>query len=1122
MKKHLLTILLILATLASNACWYGDKIKPGSDIIMLDIMYPYWPESTYFACWNINMYPIGGYFYGGVACSTPSREQEASYRPGTVWSFWEDKAYEKRQVRNVYINPQVYSRQYVGEGASGSAGGRDVSWIKTQQWYTMTLRVWGTDSLKKESFVGWWMKDKTNGEWHHLGTFRIPCASTGFHSNAGFLEDFNNGGRNYREIVKGEGYCRQGNAWFPCDTLTIDVPKETDLRSERWTVTPQDGGKAVSLKHTVNFALSKNLDDNKRHFIKINQPETPVLDQIDIKNCRAEIFKKHLLLNWELGSHSSPQLGYRIDVFNNPEFSGEAVVSFEESTPQVRVKALELPKTGKYYVRLTVKDIFDQEKAVEITTQSKAPLIQAAKNEKDIIDGLHYKYCEKDRGWNSLEEIDWNTPTRSGVSQGFDISLRGKRDAGFALQYNGLLKVPETGVYTFLLKSCDGSRLTLGGETVIDNDGIHSASEKRVAVMLEKGIVPISLSYFKKKRETEYIALILLWESEKFKFTPISGSSLCMHADKNTPELRLKTEDLQGKILLKAELSEAVCNEVTFFDGDRILGSIKQPPFECSFIPFEGENQIWCRALYNGSLTVDSKKTPLTGRKVMAEDWKYTTIGEEGLPHNFYSKNGEFEITGNGEYHIYKAIKGDFELTGKVLGYKKTSDQVDDGDCIGLMAKQKLAFDCNNDIAVFHTASTNVYSSADNSDLGVSRRSSFTMNSNHYWLKIVRQGNIFTTFSSPDGEKWEIGLQRVANLPEELYVGVTYNSIPGRAPGVFSGTIGQLSLRKVPTPVKTTEAKLPFVSGILGYSLLDSTHTAIRYQKGMSLITRKNGQYSKTKLSLPKGIDKVRSAIKAGEYLIIAATGKGKSALYRSADWGKNWKEIMPVFPISYPDGMSGEILCANYKNPNEIYAGSTAGLYFSQDAGVSWNLQGMKDENILEVTMNPKLNNMLNALSYDVADDCGSIWLSDNAGTKWNKQIEVKGAEFRHLLYDPRGQDCYYISSTKGLYTTYEYARSLNRVMQAVPTEIPFFANDGVMPYRTRHYAIPPQGDVLYMSDNYYLNWKIINKNLTLGKVFDLRINRNNIEELTVYAEKGIFFSPDAGINWTQLTEEQ
>ena len=59
----------------AQATWYGENVEKGSDIMMMDVRWPWWPESTYFANWNFRHGPtgIGGYggFTGGVQSLDP-------------------------------------------------------------------------------------------------------------------------------------------------------------------------------------------------------------------------------------------------------------------------------------------------------------------------------------------------------------------------------------------------------------------------------------------------------------------------------------------------------------------------------------------------------------------------------------------------------------------------------------------------------------------------------------------------------------------------------------------------------------------------------------------------------------------------------------------------------------------------------------------------------------------------------------------------------------------------------------------------------------------------------------------------------------------------------------------
>ena len=67
-----------------------------------------------------------------------------------------------------------------------------------------------------------------------------------------------------------------------------------------------------------------------------------------------------------------------------------------------------------------------------------------------------------------------------------------------ARRFEGLLRVDRADVYDFMLRSDDGSRLLIGGELVVDNDGLHGPEEKRGVVALGRGWHRIVVEWFNK------------------------------------------------------------------------------------------------------------------------------------------------------------------------------------------------------------------------------------------------------------------------------------------------------------------------------------------------------------------------------------------------------------------------------------------------------------------------------------------------------------------------------------------------------------------------------------------------------------------------------------------------
>ncbi|MCX8090564.1 MAG: DUF4838 domain-containing protein [Verrucomicrobiae bacterium] len=107
--------------------------------------------------------------------------------------------------------------------------------------------------------------------------------------------------------------------------------------------------------------------------------------------------------------------------------------------------------------------------------------------------GLEYAYYEGT--WKRLPNFATLPPVRTGVIKQPGLSLP-RREESFGLRLRGYLRIPQDGVYCFLLGSNDGSRLRFGGEVLIDNDDLHKFVEKSGVVAVRAGFYPIEIEYF--------------------------------------------------------------------------------------------------------------------------------------------------------------------------------------------------------------------------------------------------------------------------------------------------------------------------------------------------------------------------------------------------------------------------------------------------------------------------------------------------------------------------------------------------------------------------------------------------------------------------------------------------
>lgn len=98
--------------------------------------------------------------------------------------------------------------------------------------------------------------------------------------------------------------------------------------------------------------------------------------------------------------------------------------------------------------------------------------------------------------WRSLDQMDNRNPATRSVVPGVDAARDALRGEHAALRYRGHLLVPRDGLYSFSTRSDDGSRLSIHGGIVVDNDGTHAMRERSGKVALRAGHHPIEITWF--------------------------------------------------------------------------------------------------------------------------------------------------------------------------------------------------------------------------------------------------------------------------------------------------------------------------------------------------------------------------------------------------------------------------------------------------------------------------------------------------------------------------------------------------------------------------------------------------------------------------------------------------
>jgi len=146
------------------------------------------------------------------------------------------------------------------------------------------------------------------------------------------------------------------------------------------------------------------------------------------------------------------------------------------------------------------------------------------------LDDLTFRFYRD--AWQRLPAFDGLKAEDSGPvpTNLFDLSIAPSiRPDNFGYVFEGVLKVPVTGEYEFVLDSDDGSRLAIDGRQVLEYDGIHGTGSPRTSrVTLPAGRLSIRLDYFQGMHGK---GLSLLWSGPDFSARPLAATPSASRKD---------------------------------------------------------------------------------------------------------------------------------------------------------------------------------------------------------------------------------------------------------------------------------------------------------------------------------------------------------------------------------------------------------------------------------------------------------------------------------------------------------------------------------------------------------------------------------------------------------------
>ena len=997
-----ITLILLGPCFWVRATWYSENIEDGADIIMMDLRWPWWPSGTYFANWNsgFNPKPNNLSFYAGFTSYVPDgpgqtphpdAARQDSFRPGSVWTFWGSDA-AGTPVRFTDVAPNLFIKNdYGGEGSSGTTGAEVWPFVQRQRWYTMLGRVWQPGGGGGHAFVGRWIKDHASGQWHLIGVARLPIPATSFTGNSGFLEPLTSE-KAVRSLHRRLGYFRKDGQWRKSDTIAIDKTQYVIVNT-----VAEDGHEYAAIEYAQRPDLlprqlsGSPLAGDRTFSFTVKQPDLPALDQPAVANVRAVESGGQIAVSWEVPPTASPAFACKVEVFDNPQCQGEPKVVREERNPTLRHVLVTAP-TPLATVRLTVTDIFDQTAPPVIVTPAMVTIAAPAPVTSPTIAGLAYELYHKDSKrranyfnpplqepdeqhyWLTLDEIPQGKLVRRGWARGFDIGVRENREHGYALTFKGLLRVPADGAYIFRAQIDGGYRFQLDGSDVLGWDGQHGTTERAAMMVLAAGEHPLSVSHVYDALPARNFSID--WEGPGFARQPIPLESLRVVDDGAYPRPVVKAEapgDGTGHVAVATEVSGHAVNKTSLFLGQWQLAESTGASLDYRGPLPAGTNTLWARILFDGDHTVDSVPQTLTvtGKPVSAE-WTVRKVGDAKANASLWQTGAaDFQFFGNGMHTVTRRTTGDFTATCRIDDYHGSrGEPVNRRAWVGLAALQhgeRLNWEWGQHFYIVQTAADGLRSSPDYSDLGGGRMSSYELPRNRPWIRIVRQGNLWTAWSSADGHQWELGASQFRKAAPEMDAGLFFSALPQDARAHYRARISQFSIQPgvapdatPPLPAVARQTAGERLTGVV-VSRSDVNVVVVRSSSRGLLRTTDGGKTWSPANGRLSGDDLVVRSVAIhpeNPLIMLRACGRGLNGrLWKTTDGGKVWTKLAldGDFDGAGPSALCGEIIAFDLRTPETIYAGcESAGFFKSTDGGATWNRLGLVGERITAVVVWP------------------------------------------------------------------------------------------------------------------------------------------------------------------------
>ncbi|MFD0895723.1 autotransporter-associated beta strand repeat-containing protein [Luteolibacter ambystomatis] len=847
LSRYLPLILLGSAPAAFAQYHAFTGVQSNSDCIMQDYRSPNVPGGIYDAIHQENVSSSdggSGYFYGGY-----THQNQGGTKTLVQYVCWPASGGTPSYAQQipVFAGANMVGNIQIGEGSSCSIKGY---WpqFSSSQWYRSVVRYWQpADGTAHVGFQGMWMKEPVSGNWYHLGTFQYPFAVTGVNGMSGWQENFTGYTGDY-VVDHANGYYHKSGVWNRANQVRFTSNGYSSIFDPGTnTVARSQVGPTYTASYNNPITLTLS-----------GQPAAPTFDPIVVSSSSATTYGTQLLVKWDMPPTSSPQLSYKIEVFNNASYTGTASLTFTENEPERRQKMLDVSGIATPYVRLTISDIFYNSGTPILITPTAAALASAT-SPSGTVAGLNYQYYQATSGtWTALPDFTTLTAARQGAVAIPDATPRLRRnDYGF--NYSGYFNAASDGLYAFTLRSGDGSTLVIDGTTVIDFDGLHDSTQfKSGAIALAAGKHTLQLKYFRGAvnpvHTTAYNDGVgLSYEGPGITLADVPASAFSRTPGASEPVITMSAPANGATVVNSSPgLSAAVTangatiNSVQFYmTGDKpyyprvdnsagyFIGQDTTAPYEFnSQVWTAGTNQVRARLVYNGNRTIDSEPITITTTNTALGSWTWDPLEVHNYSTGASVQGDKVSLIGDGMNMMTRQATGDCTIIGHLASLPANTAGPDGvapdsdwragfilrstrnatvGEPLGNGSSTRFA-------AMFSNVGGGTYfeDHTMTNGNGDANRWSSNLGGANRWYKIQRVGDVFTSSVSSDGANWSVvNTITLSGFGSTVYAGPFIHAVQSENPNVHTASFDSISIMG------------PNVSGPASVSVSPSTNAVV-------------------------------------------------------------------------------------------------------------------------------------------------------------------------------------------------------------------------------------------------------------------------------------------------------